>query len=1643
MNLLKKLFRSDKVCTLKRTEWEDEVLPPSASIDVLLANVDGTMFHISQVYTTHDIYQVVDAVIEMNARSTATHYASVAAVQKRVHAAIWFGTKPLSRHPIALSEYGIVNMSQLTLTFYGGLGGAILLPTYSHVAECEKMVCDDMKLQSFVLRNPFTSDQYISDYALKLVEDVSILAYHIVGAQKKVDYAVAVLNFVKLRSCGPIIRHDLVQNLTQMVEEALQDGMSRQAEEFQPDVFASARGFLDDYEAFKNGPLASRLYKLAMYCLANELFDGVGITLTKLNYSKLSQEALRREYHLGPSFIHCLMDTMLFICEQGVQCVKLGSIEPLIHGPKTYQEWFDKAMELQVKSKCLANPKPHGFTKFDFLKDLGEAITKGEAISKYATHLGTSERKLVRSVLSSLMMLQADCITKGAAQKTRKAPFAILVYAGSSVGKSTFTDILFTYHGKIAGLPQGSEYRYAVNFADEYQSGFTTNQWCWLIDDIAFQSPGSAQGVDTSLMNVIQANNNAAYITNQADLPDKGRIPMWCDQVIGTTNVKHLNASYYFSNPLAVQRRFPFVVELKPKEEYAKDGCMLDGQKVKMVGANEYPNWWEIIVWRVIPKVGCLIENQVGDYELELKTSEISTFLMWYHDTWVKYDAQQEKVLEGNSKFDHIELCDCHHLPLAMCTDVSELVQQAVEYCDEGYLRDGKFFPYSERFPKPNSPVNVQVDEPTVEFTLEEEAEGAVNMFRDEAELEKAWKLGWTEYFTVVLLQWGMYFFLEFVFFRQCISWCYSFPILRNLFWRVWWSKTRDSRVISHVFRFMGRETARKIGSVPFLLTMATLLSSGIMTYKLASWLWSGSKVDKLQAVRREGSTPTAHEERGENVWYKNDFVLTTFDLPLASQSLVGQEERLHSIIQKEVVKVRCFTSSTTAVDQTLLALGGQYYLANNHGIPQRGSMRIHYVQAPTSGGVTSNIEMTLDQCNIMRYPERDLCILRLKNVPPKAGVMKFVASSAIESMCKGVILRRDFCGISDVVNVTCAKSKLEKVPTFDRVMRHWRCAIDRPTKNGDCGSPLVIHTAKGPVIVGIHTLGDERNQSLCVSIDTNFLRCELDKLQLSPVNVAPNLKTQSIEHKLGVLHPKSVFRYLEQGSAQVFGSFVGFKASLKSRVVETVLCDAVCAKFGVQLKHGKPVMKGWKPWRLAAAEMVQPTTLINEDVLGSCVDAFTTDILTKLPASELKLLQVYDIDTVVNGAMGVKYVNAMPRNTSMGFPWRKSKKYFMHPVSTENAPEGMMFEPEILARAEAIEEQYLQGMRCAPVFTAHLKDEATKFKKIDSGKTRVFTGAPVDWSLVVRKYFLSAVRVISRNKLLFEAGPGTNCQSVEWDQIGKHLIQHGEDRLIAGDYAAFDKSMPPSVILAAFQVLINLCIAAGYTPDDVKVLYGIANDTAFPMVDFNGDLVQFYGSNPSGHPLTVIINGLANSLYMRYCYYYENPAKECTSFQKHVALMTYGDDNVMGVSVKASWFNHTSIQQRLASVGITYTMADKETASIPFISLSDVSFLKRTWRFDEEFGCMMAPLEEDSIFKMLTIGVASGTICAEAQAIAIVECALNEWFFYGREIFESRRLAMMDIVEQCDLEEWVEKTTFPTWAVLADRFQQNSKSFL
>jgi hypothetical protein len=356
--------------------------------------------------------------------------------------------------------------------------------------------------------------------------------------------------------------------------------------------------------------------------------------------------------------------------------------------------------------------------------------------------------------------------------------------------------------------------------------------------------------------------------------------------------------------------------------------------------------------------------------------------------------------------------------------------------------------------------------------------------------------------------------------------------------------------------------------------------------------------------------------------------------------------------------------------------------------------------------------------------------------------------------------------------------------------------------------------------------------------------------------------------------------------------------------------------------------------------------------------------------------------------------------------------------------------------------EKMAEGKRCYPVFKAHLKDEPVTFAKAKIGKTRVFTGAPMDFSIVVRKFYLSFIRVLQSNRFLFEAGPGTIAQSKEWQEIYEYLTTFGKKRIVAGDYKSFDKKMMAFIMMLGFEGIVELCeLSNNFTEEDLTIMKAIAADTSFPFIDFFGDLIQFHGSNPSGHPLTVIINSICNSIYMRYCYYELNPNKECDSFAEYVKLMTYGDDNIMGVSKETPWFNHTAIANCLAEVDIVYTMAEKTAKSVPYIDIRDASFLKRTWRFDKDVGAYVCPLDHDSIEKMLMTWTKSKNICEQEQLIAVVTSANMEYFWYGKETYYAKQRMLKSVLETVDVSEWIEDSTFPTWDTLKDRFWSYSNS--
>jgi hypothetical protein len=71
-----------------------------------------------------------------------------------------------------------------------------------------------------------------------------------------------------------------------------------------------------------------------------------------------------------------------------------------------------------------------------------------------------------------------------------------------------------------------------------------------------------------------------------------------------------------------------------------------------------------------------------------------------------------------------------------------------------------------------------------------------------------------------------------------------------------------------------------------------------------------------------------------------------------------------------------------------------------------------------------------------------------------------------------------------------------------------------------------------------------------------------------------------------------------------------------------------------------------------------------------------------------------------------MRYVDKINRNTSAGFPWRSSKKFFMtYLPENEFHQNPIVFDDEILSRVDTRISLYLDQTQTHPVFTGALKD--------------------------------------------------------------------------------------------------------------------------------------------------------------------------------------------------------------------------------------------------------------------------------------------------------------------------------------------------
>lgn len=1430
-------------------------------------------------------------------------------------------------------------------------------------------------------------------------------------SKSREDLLFAILHALKHKQRGSLISSDVYSLAVDILNNAF--GLSIQAGfEFNENSFDF---IIDGYDKIVNSEIVNRIQETFAYIVSFSSLQCLNIDpiFHKKYFHDFSHKLSEQPFVFGSELIISILKLFKMALSKAKIYQATGSFETIFDDDSRISQWLSTYDKVYERSSCLDNPEFFGFSLEEYEYDCKHLISEGEIINSHKNILSHYHQKLLSNRLSQIKDLYNSFKILQISKNKRAPPLSLLVYGASSVGKSSFLQILFHHFAKVSNilghpLQEEDHYMYTRTCSDEYWSGFSTYQWCILLDDIAIGLPSKVVE-DKTLDEIIRISNNVPYIPPKADLSEKGKCPVNPKLFLGSTNVKDLNASAWFSVPIATQRRFKYVITVEPKDEFAfyteSGEKMLDEEKANEAHSQGYDNFWHIVVQRTLPG-GCVGNNNArvcATYKTILDTCEISEFVKFYGTIICQYYKQCEKMDDATSHYRDAIVC-------STCLGVNCS-------CDVIIQGSPSVLPYS-----------------------------SLNVWRI---FLYGFYLPWLAFFAFICYISG--YTCGYEYFNRSID--VTFTKIITLI--MYLSAKRATRAL---------QPSNKIG---LLIGTITIVISIYSMYKITSRLCTSQPVKYAEGMEIKttpqgtiadaflGKPPTPSNNEYENMWkWREPTVLTSADFSktLLSAGSLTQEQQLERI-KNNLYTMRVYSDDGTYINGHCTALIGQLYMTNAHYFKDGWSSVILYTSAQhQSLGTQRKVKLTPQ--DMIYTANQDIAIFRVRDLPPNRGIHDLLMNTQIDlPETNGWFLQRDDkTGSVIQKKVIKIKSSITRIKdgSMDITPAIFSMQpVDFVTVYGDCGSLYVGKFNKTLVILGMHVARNHlSNDVYAVKLDRALINAMIDRFpnQARVQGSLPLVDSKNIvAPSIGVVHPKSPLNFVE-GNVRVYGS-VTYRDGNKSRVGKTLLCSQLVERTTqdgdlsiLDIMH-PPVMKGWKPKYLSLKEMVSTYQDTNINILTKCTDAYINDIITSLPKDEIDLISVLDLDTAVNGADCVSYIDGIKRSTSAGFPWRKPKKQFLDFKLDEEGDltDKVNLVPEMEERVNMIESLYLNNTRFCPMYAATLKDEPVSLSKVEQGKTRVFCAAPMDYTIVVRKLYLPIIRVMQRNKLLFETGVGCQVQTSEWDDFYQYLTHFGCDRIVAGDYSKYDKKMAPCFILEAFRVLRTLAEKAGYSIEQLKAMDCVSLDTAFPNIDYFGDYIETRGTNPSGHPLTVIVNSIVNSLYMRYAYVSINSSSNLSDFKQYVNLLTYGDDNIMGISPQIPWFNHTAIQDSLAAIGVVYTMADKESISKPYINISEASFLKRRFVYSKDHGKIVCPIEHASISKMLTSCVHNKEYVPEQHMMSVFRSAMGEYFWYGRSIYDDRRQKFLSIVNEEGYGVFVEDSTFPLFDFLLEAYEEAS----
>lgn len=581
-------------------------------------------------------------------------------------------------------------------------------------------------------------------------------------------------------------------------------------------------------------------------------------------------------------------------------------------------------------------------------------------------------------------------------------------------------------------------------------------------------------------------------------------------------------------------------------------------------------------------------------------------------------------------------------------------------------------------------------------------------------------------------------------------------------------------------------------------------------------------------------------------------------------------------------------------------------------------------------------------------------------------------------------------------------------------------------TTDGDCGGPLIINNAYSiRKVLGIHMASREQSngsQGLAQTITQEMLNAGFAKLPFEfqcyseidiPLEEIPLTETiaGSVPLEAGLMVHGLTDKPLKSGG--------------NTKLQPSVLFDVVP-------HYTKPAMlrprNGLDPMHKGLLKFGKNVPRLDPKMVDICANDVDNNLRLNASHRDVSLYKrVLTYEEAVKGVEDDEFLAPINRSTSMGYPYtvlfdNLNGKRRAFGKDDEWTLDSEMAQ-EVKKRADALETDCIAGIQRGVYWSDTLKDERRDIPKVDAGKTRVFCGGPAHFTIKFRQYFLGFAAWIMHNRNANEISTGTNVYSHDWDSIVRKLASRGASvknkklllRVIAGDFGNFDGSLNAQILWRMLD-MINDWYDDG---DHNKRLRRGLWMHIVHAVHINGNVVyQSTHSQPSGCPITAILNSIYNSIIVRMVYlicamwHRDSTGEDYVSLEKFnqfVAMVSYGDDNIIAIAEKILlWFNQIKVTTAFETIGHEYTDEAKTGFIVPVRDITEVAYLKRKFVWDDSASRYIAPLDLKVIMEI--VQWTKKGLAADSITLANIDVAMRELSLHEQSVFDENSKLIKDM---------------------------------